>query len=226
MDEPDDPDAVPDAAAEVDPNAGRQDRSRSVTVWLADNDVVKVLVSNRWRERSETPLGERIVEAVLAGGAVDRALGGGMTFSAPSATSTGLRDGDPRALWRSDFVDPVALRQLLEDSIEIARAPVPPEPSQVSFTPVTASSRNAKVSVTLGPERLPTKIELDADWATGARAERIGEAVQQAFAAAYAEWRAPVVTTGASGRRADEAAALRTQALALLGIRAEQKDHA
>ncbi|MGJ3507089.1 hypothetical protein [Enemella sp. A6] len=177
------------------------DDSESVKVWVdEDGLLVKVYLSNRWRERSKDPLAERFQKALGQAQA-------NIEKPRPLPTSD-LPGRQPGAEIPLDTV----VRRLLE--LAERRRQLKQKPadqvrrSSWTGTVGTGTSADHKVEVVLDRDRRTERLTIDDAWARTARAEKITEAVLEAHRAAYEAHVPGEYTVGEFGELAQEAAAL------------------
>lgn len=206
-----DPDPVPPSDDE-----GITDPTGSVTVWVDEAyAVVRLRVSNRWRERAEQPLAARMLFA-----AQQATLG--RLFAQPPATGIDpLEPAEPlppSSLLDRPF-DPREVADVLEQTAQAreelaaleARDDV--RPTRIVHDEAVGHSPGLRATVVLDHQRRPSAIDLDERWLAGARADQVVESVTAAFADAYAKWREPAVEPGEYAELVTRINALRDRTL-------------
>lgn len=208
----DDPDAEP---------GGLSDPTGTVTGWFADGALVRVTVSNRWQQASEVPLDRRL-HAVCQRFQMENIAAGG-----PQVTPSGARMADedrwdPAGLLTPDYLGVERVGVLSEELVELLNRldayEADPEPPQSEFTPAVGTSDNQKIRVTVGPGHLPTDFRVDAEWAAGARTEKLMDAIDQALKRAYAAWQPPAEVPGSAAELSRRASDLNRRTMQVMGL--------
>lgn len=186
---------------DVEEGDGFTDETKSVTVWVDDDHrLVKVYLSNRWRERSKEPLTQRFMQALVPSQ---------MRAAEPRPLPTSALPGrEPGAEIPLDTVH-ARLQELREKRRELKNRP-PGEVRRSTWTGTVGrgTSDDHNVSVVLTREEATAELTIDETWARTARAEQIADAVLQAHRAAYAAHVPGEHRLGEFGVLAAEAAAL------------------
>ncbi|NLT29805.1 MAG: hypothetical protein GXX86_05005 [Propionibacterium sp.] len=188
------------------------DESESVKVWVdEDGRLVKVYLSNRWRERSKDPLASRFM------GALGPAQ---MRLATPRPLPM---SGLPGREVGSEIPLDTVVRRLME--VRQRRRELEGKPAEDvrrstwTGTVGHGNSTDHKVAVTLERDESTRELVIDEDWARTARAEQITDAVMEAHRMAYSTHQPGEYTAGEFGELAKEAAALGNELMPRPSIR-------
>ncbi|OYO19428.1 hypothetical protein CGZ93_13825 [Enemella dayhoffiae] len=192
------------------------DGSGAVAVAVDDEHrVVRVVISNNWRNKAGQGLAAAVREAAL------RATEP-LTLADPEIASFSLMTGrtpKPNGTVLDHPMSQLEVNQLLEETLQtFERLEKLDQRGDVrhrtyDYTPAIGRSDNEKVRVELDLQMRPDTISIDQPWVEGVRVERIVASLQQALTRAYAEWRPPVVVPGEYDEVRDQALALRKRTL-------------
>lgn len=190
---------------------GFPDTTGSLRIWVDDDRrLIKVLVSNRWRERAKgTTLATMFDEAFLLAQA---RLGVPPAPSVPPEPRT-----VPTLSWE-------ALAELQEQSFEIAEeekrlgglSEDEIRPNRWVGTPVQGVSENQMVTVSLDIFGLTEHVRFDDLWVAQSRVSQVCDGVMEAHQDAYSRFRPPVYEYGDRERLARRSEALSGSLLAMV----------
>lgn len=179
-----------------------------------DHRVVRVLISNNWRNK----VGDLAAAVTSAAQVATEPLTLGAVNTAGFSLLGGRRP-QPRGTVLDHPMSQYEVNQLLEQTLQAfekqnrlaEREDV--RPREYRYEPAVGASDNDKVSVRLDAQMRPDRISIEEQWAAGARVERLTGALQQAFARAYQTWREPVMVKGEYDELQDEVLDLRRRTL-------------
>lgn len=173
------------------PADGYNDSTGCVRIWVDDNRrLTKILISNRWRERSRgTSLSSMLDEVFLMAQA--RIAVGAQFAHEPEPERV------PPLSWE-------ALAELQQQSFEIAEESarldaLPPDQVQENRwegTKVEGVSSNRMVRARLNIFGLTEQVTFDSAWLNQSRVSQVCESVMEAHRDAYARYREPVFQPG------------------------------
>lgn len=208
---PDGKSSGPDEGEDADAGAALSDDRGAVHVWLDDERrVVKVRVSNRWRERlKDTPLGDTVAQTIVSGQSRGEAY---PDLPEPTEEVSG------------HAMSEAALDALLERTLELddkrhKLEALPPDqitPTRWEGRGCEGTSANRMVTVALGIQGITHAVRLDEEWLAGAKAADLGQAILEAHQNAYAQFTPPTLVPGDFAKLAAEGELLRREAEAML----------
>lgn len=194
------------------------DGTGSVTLQVdEDGVIVGVLINNNWRNSGN---GHEL--ALLISSAALQLQVSRPPVEGPHQQNPVMPEIDSGRLLDPDYFDDQEIQRLLDGLNELAQPVDPDEPGfrdEIDFTPPTGESTNRKITVTLGMGKVFESCTIDAEWSSGARAEKIARSFMEAHDQALAKYTEPVVIPGRGRARSQLAQDMSQLSLDLLAGR-------
>lgn len=200
---------------------GVSDGRRSVQVWTdpQNHQIIRVRVSNRWRER----LGRRsLASAVEAAFTRAQAVAGAPEVDLPTRAEPGRKLPPRKAGPLPGLGDLFALSAELDEKERELESRDPSEirGRRTVGEPTVSQAAQGRIRLVFSPELAQVaSVEIDQDWATRSRAAELIEALETALAEGYRTWRPCEQEPGERDVLAAQRMQLRDRILALLNGR-------